>query len=163
MSQSIPNAHQMDNTSKGKKKGKASVQRSPAEEDDPAALAWSRSIPFMIDGRSRPMRPNLLVKFFQEGQRLMSTHSHSTTQFIITKLASEGGLSRISEVTSFDTSELSATRKSENFETLMLPFLQIITNNDALSSLLLEKHLGDIYVYIFGIGGRRAISLFHSI
>ena len=152
----------MDITKKGNRNGKALFQRLPAEQDDPAALAWSRSIPLMSNGQSRPLRPNQLARFFQEGQRLMSTRIHSTTQLVITKLASEGGLSRISELTKIDTSGLPMPKRLETFQTLMLPFLQIITSNDAKSSLLLEKSMGDIYVYVFGVGGRRAITLFSS-
>lgn len=152
----------MDSSRNGKRNAKAPFQKESAEQDDPAALVWSRGIPLLKHGQSRPMHPNQLARFFQDGQRLMSTQIHSTKQLIITKLASDGGLSRISELTKIDTLVLSTAKKLETFEILMLPFLQIITNNDAMSSLLLERPLGDIYVYIFGIGGRRAIPLFGS-
>ena len=44
----------------------------------------------------------------------------------------------------------------------MLPFFRTISHPDILSSLILETPLDTIYIFLFGLNGRRAINLFKS-
>lgn len=58
------------------------------------------------------------------------------------------------------TRDLTAKAQSDLLEGTTLPFFRIVINTDVLSSLLLEQAVGNIFVCLYGPGGRRATHLF---
>ena len=126
---------------------------------DPVLLRWMRDI--SKDGIGRRMTPNQLEKFFQSGQRLV-TQSAQTQQNVVIELASEGGLARIKELVDL-TETVHEGHKLRHFRDALLPFLQTVTHEDVLPSLILENQLGTLYAFLFGPAGRRATGLFKFI
>ena len=113
------------------------------------------------DGTGRRMTPSQLEQFFQLGQRLI-TQSAQTQQSVIIELASEGGLARIKELVDL-TGTIPEDQNLRHFRDVLLPFLQTVTHEDVLPSLVLENHLGTFHAFLFGPSGRRATSLFRFI
>ncbi|KAL4895634.1 hypothetical protein BDV59DRAFT_211274 [Aspergillus ambiguus] len=84
-------------------------------------------------------------------------------QGVVQSLASEGGLSRIQELVEQGSSTMASAMKRDRFHTQILPFLEIVSHPDALSSLILEQSVGTIYNVLYGRGGSRAVCLFKYI
>ncbi|KAI9781350.1 MAG: hypothetical protein M1816_002396 [Peltula sp. TS41687] len=101
-----------------------------------------------------------LSQFFQLGWRLVSKGEVGTRQQVLTKLASEGGLRRIKELTDTEFKNFSDDQRTSVFKDSVLPFFQAISHEDVLSSLLLENSIDTIYNFLFGPSGCRAIRIF---
>lgn len=129
--------------------------------NDQLFYSWLRTLPRSAE--SKPLIRPRLKTFFQNSEQLISREDAATTHQTIEKPASEGGLARIAELTQFDSVTLRAEDKVQTLDTLYLPFLRTITHKDVLSSMMLEKAVGDIYVFLYGISGRRALALFNSL
>ena len=112
---------------------------------------------------SRALGEQRLSRFFSLALDIVSTHDPGTTHQVITSLASEGGLSRIAELAAVNLDLSAESQSISRFETLFLPFLQLITNDHVVTSLILENSVGTIYNCVFGVNGRRAIPMFRSI
>lgn len=143
--------------------GSRQKERPPLSNDDQDYLTWRRGIPFKKTGQSlyrERMTPKKLSTFMQNAIRLIELRNDSIRQQVITELASEGGLLRVAELCEMDMTPPIDEEHVVLFEKTMLPFLQTVTNHEVLSSLLLEKPLGDLYVFMYGINGRRAITMF---
>lgn len=97
--------------------------------------------------------------FIQDARRLIETNA-SNLQSVVKSLASEGGLSRIQELVQQDFSTMPPAMKLERFQSQILPFLEIVSHPDFLSSLILEQAVGTIYNILYGRGGSRAVGLF---
>ncbi|MDI1487639.1 MAG: hypothetical protein OHK93_006909 [Ramalina farinacea] len=69
----------------------------------------------------------------------------------------------LSELVDLDVQELKPTPEKSIFDEMFWPFLQIITNERVLDSMVLEKVVGDIYAFLYGVQGRRAIKFFGSL
>ncbi|KAJ5999068.1 hypothetical protein N7451_006878 [Penicillium sp. IBT 35674x] len=102
---------------------------------------------------NRPLGAQL-GPFFKEARRLIEI-DESTLQNVVRWLSNEGGLRRIQELIQRDFSTLSESMKSTTFHEEMLPFLELVTFPEVLSSLVLEQAVVTIYNCIFGPGGRR--------
>ncbi|KAJ5910118.1 hypothetical protein N7504_004761 [Penicillium tannophilum] len=102
---------------------------------------------------NRPLGAQLGL-FFKEARRLIEV-DESTLQNVVRWLSNEGGLRRIQELIQRDFSTLSKSMKSTTFHDEMLPFLELVTFPEVLSSLVLEQAVVTIYNCIFGPGGRR--------
>lgn len=50
--------------------------------------------------------------------------------------------------------------KSEILLTTLIPFLEVMTHKDVLYSMMFEQVVADVYIFLYGIGGRRATTLF---
>ena len=123
--------------------------------------AWARMVPASVSTRQPLVQK--LPRFFQLAWNLFSQGDIETRQQIITALASEGGLYRIQELTDFTLESADHDRRTPVFEDSISPLFRIISNEDVLSSLLLEKPIDTIYNFLFGPHGRRAIKLFEFI
>ena len=101
-------------------------------------------------------------KFFQIGWNLIESENAGARQHVITKLGAETGLAIIKTLTDImDTSQKDETTLSI-FRDSTLPFYRIISHSDVLHSLFLETPIDTIYTFLFGPGGRRALSVFRS-
>ncbi|KAL2862412.1 uncharacterized protein BJX67DRAFT_297384 [Aspergillus lucknowensis] len=78
-------------------------------------------------------------------------------QEVINCLSKKGGLNRIQELIQRDFSAIPTSSKRDIFAGQILPFLEIITHQNVLASLVLEQAVGRIYNCIYGIAGRRGI------
>ncbi|KAF8856068.1 P-loop containing nucleoside triphosphate hydrolase protein [Acephala macrosclerotiorum] len=109
---------------------------------------------------SKPSRHNSgvdLKKFFETGWELVERGDAETHQTIIIKLATENGLSMIKALADLMTDSM---RESSIFQNRTLPFFQIISYPDVMSSLILETPLDCIYNFLFGPSGRRSVQVF---
>ena len=84
-------------------------------------------------------------------------------QQLIARLASDGGLARIKELIDRHVGNCTDDESDALFVELLSPFLRTISHQDVLSSMLLEKPVDDIYTFLFGPSGRRAIPLFRFV
>lgn len=101
-------------------------------------------------------------KFFKLGWELISKEDTETGQQIIKKLASEEGLAMIKALADQNVDGVELETRLRIFKDSTLPFFQIISHPDILSSLILEAPLDTICTFLFGPNGRRAINLFKS-
>ena len=116
----------------------------------------------MVPESALPGRPlgQKLPHFFRLAWRLVSEGQPGTRQQVITKVASEGGLHRVKELTDTRFENISDGQQIAVLKEAMIPFFQAISHEDVLSSLLLETAVDTIYNFLFGPSGRRAIRLF---
>lgn len=122
--------------------------------DSPNELAsWKTKV---RNGRSRPLGSDL-GHFFATGRDLLQA-DESTKQDVIRCLSSEGGLGRIHELVQRDFASISTSLKQGIFRDEILPFMEIITSPNVLSSLVLEQEVVTIYNCLFGPQGSRAAS-----
>lgn len=86
-------------------------------------------------------------------------------QKVITLLAGPGGLLRIEELLSQRFTDLSERQLLDKFETQLLPFFKLISNDDVNSSPLLRKDVVTIYniVYLGRNDTQRIVSLFGAL
>ncbi|KAK5019663.1 hypothetical protein LTR16_000359 [Cryomyces antarcticus] len=103
-----------------------------------------------------------LTQFFQQALDLINGDP-GIRQEVIGKLASEGGLQWVHELTSQDMKSLPELRQREVFSTQILPFFCSISHPSVLASAVLEQSVGTIFNFLFGVHGQRAIKLFDAI
>lgn len=141
------------------KKAKEQKPRSEAEED---LYAWRYQIPKDDHGsRVVPLRHEL-GKFFQTALDLTKADD-GVKQQVVKALASEGGLQRVKELLSKDFLDLKPGDKLHVLSTEVLPLFQIITQEEVVTSALLELRVEDLYNFLYGVGGSRAIPLFEFV
>ena len=140
----------------GNRNGNEDLQIS---ENETAFKKWRRQVPNGHEHHSS-LSSWELASFMQGAQRLVELRDDAVRHEVITTLASEGGVTRVVEMISVDTTALQPTDQVELLKRTFLPLFRAITHADVLSSLLLEQALGNIFVVIYGTGGRRAIRLF---
>ena len=68
----------------------------------------------------------------QNAQRLIELRDDAIRHEVITKLASEGGLIRVAEMTSVDFNSLAPETQATFFEQTVLPFFRTVTHVDVL-------------------------------
>ncbi|KAE8354048.1 hypothetical protein BDV28DRAFT_96047 [Aspergillus coremiiformis] len=116
--------------------------------------AWKRQAPRVVS--SIYLLGSGLGQFFTTGRKLIDVDDDSTAQEVIRYLSYEGGLQRILELIQRDYTLISTDTKRDVFRKQFLPFLEIITHQKVLASLVLEEFVVRIYNCIFGPAGRRA-------
>ncbi|KAG8528996.1 uncharacterized protein KY384_006685 [Bacidia gigantensis] len=97
---------------------------------------------------------------FKKAFDYVSSGETSMMQQVIRKLASEEGLKRVQELLDLDISDNVEETRCALFSDSVLPFLSIISNRKVGSSLVLQKHLGDIFNFLYGVRGDRAAECF---
>lgn len=108
-----------------------------------------------------PLGPQLSI-FLRKGAELVASDA-GIRQDVISRLASTGGLARVRELAEQDFSPLSDSMKLRRFLSHHVPFFQIVTHPDVLCSILLEQPLGDLFTFLYGINGQRAVPFFSFI
>ncbi|KAJ5792863.1 uncharacterized protein N7503_008841 [Penicillium pulvis] len=100
-----------------------------------------------------------LEQFFVKARRLIDTDADSM-QNVIQTLAEEQGLRTIFILLqqNFDNKN-----KERIFGSQVMPFLEIITHVNVLSSLILSRHVGTIYSSLFGLNGSFAAGVLGKI
>jgi hypothetical protein len=108
---------------------------------------------------ARPLERKL-SRFFQSLWTLVSNEDVASRQQVIKKLASEGGLLRIKELTDTQVAGPPSSHQASPFKDSVVPFFRAISHENVLCSLLLETEVDTIYNFLFGPSGRRAVTLF---
>ncbi|KXG48936.1 uncharacterized protein PGRI_028060 [Penicillium griseofulvum] len=95
---------------------------------------------------------------FERGDkaRQLIEYDASTRQEVIRTLASEDGLRLVLDIVQENFEDMNPQTRDLIFKTQVLPFLQIVTSPEVISSLVLEQAVGTIYNVLFGIDGSRA-------
>ncbi|KAK3637261.1 hypothetical protein LTR56_013799 [Elasticomyces elasticus] len=83
-------------------------------------------------------------------------------QEMITRLASEGGCIRVTEIVERDFDQCTAPQFSRIFDSELLPFCTVITHKNVVTSLILAPRLNTVYRMVYGENGLRAASLFSA-
>ncbi|KAJ9661610.1 hypothetical protein H2201_006466 [Coniosporium apollinis] len=100
-----------------------------------------------------------LGKFFQDASRLVGKES-SVMQEVIEKLASDGGLHRIREISDQITESIAPPQEKVIFETQLVPLFRTLSQENVVVSAVLEHSLGIIHNFLYGPSGHRAIAIF---
>lgn len=134
-------------------------KKAPLQDD---LLRWSALIP--KSSNARGLGRVELANLFRQAHALV-VQGNETRQAVITRLASEGGLIRMNEIieTIERAEDCQARVRDGIFSDMVLPLLEILSDKGVLSSLLLEISLGTILNFLFGVNGRRSITLYHFI
>lgn len=123
----------------------------PRMQDDPFQV-WARNVPKNID-YCYPLGPKLSKMFITALSLVRQNHSYS--QGVISRLATEFGFKRIGEVC------LNIQRDSTSvFQSQLLPFLQLLCEDQVRNSFILEKDVSTIYNYLYGPNGSRGAAMY---
>ena len=99
-------------------------------------------------------------KFLQMDWNLIESEDAGTHQYIIIKLSAETGLVIIKTLTDI----MDASQKDKMtvliFRDRTLSFYRIVFHPDVLFSLILKTPVDTIYTFLFGLSGRRGLSVF---
>ncbi|KAI2941998.1 hypothetical protein CBS147482_8117 [Aspergillus niger] len=166
-----------NNTGKRSQKGKSRgrgrdniVRPEPADRDSRAGKT-SRSGYRPLPGTSRvssseaPASDELSaaqMQVFLEAGLAMIDESPDTRRTFIESLATESGLRKVRQIVETDFA-ISYSVLKPMFDPHCILFFQLVSHNEVLSSLILEKAVGTIYNVIYGPGGRRAIGFFTKV
>ena len=152
--------------SSGRRRGNGhAASRSPPSGNQAAFITWRKDIPYSRKNGPLPhstLGLKRLKEFMTAAQCLIELRDDAIRHEVITNLASEGGLMRVAEISGTNLMTLQYQAQNDFLERIVLPFFRTMTNPDVLSSLLLEKAVGDIYVFVFGPHGQRGTRLFES-
>jgi hypothetical protein len=100
--------------------------------------------------------------FFGQASRLVQLDD-SCRQEVIRSLATDRGLEKVLETVNQEFERMSEKALMHTFNTRIVPLLCVLSDERVMSSPLLERHLGEIYQYIYGVGGSRSEKLFATI
>jgi hypothetical protein len=118
---------------------------------------------FMIPRPQTQGRPlaKQLPTFFAKALHL-ARKDDASSQEVILKLASDGGLQRISELVEIVEDPDNARGPAQRlvFNKLLLPLFELMSLPSIKRSYILEAPLATLLTYCFGIGGRRAAVIF---
>ncbi|GLA20294.1 hypothetical protein AnigIFM62618_008866 [Aspergillus niger] len=102
------------------------------------------------------------MQVFLEAGLAMIDESPDTRRTFIESLATESGLRKVRQIVETDFA-ISYSVLKPMFDPHCILFFQLVSHNEVLSSLILEKAVGTIYNVIYGPGGRRAIGFFTKV
>jgi len=100
-----------------------------------------------------------LGEFLGQASRLVQMDD-SCRQEVIKSLATDRGLEKVLEIVNQDFARMSDKALMHTFDTRIIPFFCVLSDERVMSSPLLERHLGEICQYIYGVGGSRSELLF---
>jgi hypothetical protein len=103
-----------------------------------------------------------LGEFLSQASRLVQLDD-SCRQEIIKSLATDRGLEKVLEIVDQDVERMSEKALMHAFNTRIVPFFCVLSDERVMSSPLLERHLGEICQYIYGVGGSRSEKLFAAV
>jgi len=83
-------------------------------------------------------------------------------QEVVTILSSEEGLAPIGELLNADLGTLTHNALHVIFTDSLLPFLHIVSHDAVLSSTLLESRHATLLNYLYGVNGKRSVTVFHA-
>ncbi len=104
----------------------------------------------------------MLRAFLNTALSLVGSGEADIVQQTVESLASDGGLARVKEAITSVASHSSDQECLQNGEGILLPLLNILTDADVTQSFILEKSLGTIHNFIYGVGGLRAVPFFSA-
>ncbi|KAL4876729.1 P-loop containing nucleoside triphosphate hydrolase protein [Aspergillus karnatakaensis] len=144
-------AHVRGNEHKARDSTNNTSQRSHSLGNSSGLAIWKRR----VNGHQyNPSLGGQLGPMFTEARELIEL-DESTLQDVIQCLSKEGGLRRIQELVQRNFDSISTSAKRDLFVKQMLPFMEIITHPNVLTSLVMEQAVGTIYNCLYGVGGRR--------
>lgn len=96
-------------------------------------------------------------------QALTLVNDIDTVQEVITTLSSEGGLARLGEMLNRNWNDLIDDALQVVFKEQLLPFMRIVAHETVLSSSVLETRHATLLNYLYGVNGRRSVSVFGAV
>jgi hypothetical protein len=103
-----------------------------------------------------------LGDFLSQASRLVLLDD-SCRQEVVKSLATDRGLEKVFEIVNQDFERKSEKALVHTFEIQIVPFFCVLSDERVMSSPLLERHLGEICQYIYGVGGSRSEKLFAAV
>ncbi|GLA58227.1 hypothetical protein AtubIFM54640_007373 [Aspergillus tubingensis] len=149
--------------SKGKRRGRGHdkmVPSEPAESVDPVKKT-SRSekrVGSSLAGSHNELSATQMQSFLEAGLAMID-ESPDTRRTFVESLATESGLRKVRQIVETPFAMTYSVLKPM-FDPHCILFLRLVSHNELLSSLILEKAVGTIYNVIYGPGGRRAVGFF---
>ncbi|KAI2873818.1 hypothetical protein CBS11852_10733 [Aspergillus niger] len=169
----LPHNNTGKRSQKGKSRGRGRdniVRPEPADRDSRAGKT-SRSGYRPLPGTSRGSSSlagasdelsAAQMQVFLEAGLAMIDESPDTRRTFIESLATESGLRKVRQIVETDFA-ISYSVLKPMFDPHCILFLRLVSHNELLSSLILEKAVGTIYNIIYGPSGRRAIVFFKRV
>lgn len=145
----------------GATRGSAQVAAAHASSGTEAVFKQWR---YRIPAKASTARPlgGALADFFQQALVLVGGEP-GLMQEVITLLAAEGGMIRVAELLDQQFASFNDRQLDRIFNGQLLPFFKTIAHKNVCASVILESHIMTIYNYVFGVGGRRTVSLFTAV
>jgi hypothetical protein len=103
-----------------------------------------------------------LGKFFDQALKLVNL-DNASRQDVIRSFATDRGLNKVLELASQHFAGMPENILKQKFTTQLVPFFRAISEENVMSSPLLERHLGNICIYLYGVGGSRGELLFAGV
>ncbi|KAI2825029.1 hypothetical protein CBS12448_6135 [Aspergillus niger] len=169
----LPHNNTGKRSQKGKSRGRGRdniVRPEPADRDSRAGKTSGsgyRPLPgtSRVSSSEAPASDELSaaqMQVFLEAGLAMIDESPDTRRTFIESLATESGLRKVRQIVETDFA-ISYSVLKPMFDPHCILFFQLVSHNEVLSSLILEKAVGTIYNVIYGPGGRRAIGFFTKV
>ncbi|GAM37931.1 hypothetical protein TCE0_033r08269 [Talaromyces pinophilus] len=136
-------------------KAKASSPSNSLSNSEKEFRSWKHSIPL---NSKDVLHGGKLASILQKAHQLIEVDV-GVRQSVIQKLSEENGLACIKMVIEQNIEQLPASTKQHLFKSQFLPLLKTASHPDVLQSLILERAVGTIYNFLFGVGGGRASML----
>ncbi|EXJ74305.1 uncharacterized protein A1O5_02601 [Cladophialophora psammophila CBS 110553] len=133
-------------------------QRTRNEPDDKFG-SWKLSVPRGTNNFPPTPLPPL---FFQHALAYVESEVGVMQETVVT-LAKDGGLQRIKQVVERSLEGMSMDARWKTVKEQAIPLCQVITHPHVLASTLLDVHLGNIYNFIYGFQGQRALQFFRPL
>ncbi|KAG9526550.1 hypothetical protein KCU93_g5449, partial [Aureobasidium melanogenum] len=103
-----------------------------------------------------------LGKFFTQALRLVQLDD-ACRQEVIKGLATDKGLNKVLALVGQNFEGMSEKALVHTFVSQISPFFRVLSEEHVMSSPLLERHLGDICQFLYGVGGSRGEKLFAAV
>lgn len=103
-----------------------------------------------------------LGKFFGQALRLVQLDD-ACRQEVIKSLATDKGLNKVLELVNQKFQGMTEKALVHIFVSQISPFFRVLSEEHVMSSPLLERHLGDICQFLYGVGGSRGEGLFAAV
>ncbi|GKZ29484.1 hypothetical protein AbraIFM66950_005184, partial [Aspergillus brasiliensis] len=153
---------------KGKRQGRSDMSRPETAERDNHVRKTSRNeyrplpctsrIGLSLTGPSTELSAAQMQEFLENGLAMID-ESPDTRRTFVESLATESGLRKVRQIVETEFS-ISYSVLKPMFEPHCILFLRLVSHDELLSSLILEKAVGTIYNVIYGPSGRRATAFF---
>lgn len=122
---------------------------------------WKFDIPQSRE-LAEPLNITELQAFFSTAWDLVTSGEVDILHQTVDALASDGGLTRINEAATTIAAGHSDRQCLQYGEKILLPLVKVFAHPSLTQSFILEKPMGIIHNFLYGLGGSRAVALFSS-
>lgn len=149
--------HQIDKNDRSSNKGRHEKPKREFTALENTRRQWS----YNLTGYDA-LSPDTLKDTIQSALDMIDSGESGVKQDVIKDLGNEKGLSWLQRIVESDFID-AQSHYQLNFIDHCVPFLQLLSHDDVLNSLVLEKAVGTIFNVIYGPSGRRGIQFMEKV